>query len=125
MQAGYHIPSFIISGYYSAEWIFWHALYTIVGRVLFVWVYNNSGRSFFSMSLFHATFGLFWILFPATGNLQKASTYYDPRLAAFIAISYVAIVTFLWGSKTLAQYRFARSGESHAADKTNLSAIGK
>jgi hypothetical protein len=77
------------------------------------------------MSLFHATFGLFWILFPATGNLQKASTYYDPRLAAFIAISYVAIVTFLWGSKTLAQYRFARSGESHAADKTNLSAIGK
>jgi membrane protease YdiL (CAAX protease family) len=106
--AGYHIPEFIIGGYYSFEWIFWHALYTIAGRVLFVWVYNNSGKSLFSMALLHWTFGLFWILFPATGNLQKATPYYDPRLAAFIVISYVAIVTLLWGYRTLAQYRFAR-----------------
>jgi len=117
VQAGYHIPSFIISGYYSAEWIFWHALYIITGRVLFTWVYNNSGKSLFSMALLHSTFGVFWILFPATGNLQKATSYYDPRIAAFIAMSYVVIVTFLWGSKTLAQFRFARSGESHIADK--------
>ncbi len=115
--AGYHIPGFIISGYYSFEWIFWHAIYTIVGRVLFVWIYNNSGKSLFSMALFHSTFGLFWILLPQTGNLQKASPYYDPRISAFIAISYVAIVTLLWGSKTLAQYRFARSGEPHLSDK--------
>jgi membrane protease YdiL (CAAX protease family) len=115
--AGYHIPGFIISGYYSFEWIFWHVLYTIAGRVLFVWVYNNSGKSLFSMALFHSTFGLFWILWPQTGNLQKALPYYDPRISAFIAITYVAIVTILWGSKTLAQYRFARSGEPHLADK--------
>ena len=114
--AGYHIPAFIISGYYSFEWIFWHALYTIAGRVLFVWVYNNSGKSLFSMALFHSTFGLFWILWPATGNLQKALPYYDPRISAMLAISYVAIVTFLWGSKTLAQYRFAHSGESQAVN---------
>jgi len=117
IQAGYHIPSFIISGYYSAEWIFWHALYIIAGRILFTWVYNNSGKSLFSMALMHSTFGLFWILFPATGNLQKASSYYDPRIAAFIAIAYVVLVTFLWGSKTLAQYRFARSSESRASGK--------
>jgi len=107
--AGYHIPSFIISGYYSFEWIFWHAIYTIAGRVLFVWIYNNSGKSLFSMALLHSTFGLFWILFPATDNLQKATLYYDPRIAAFIAISYVAIVTLLWGSNTLAQYRYGRA----------------
>jgi membrane protease YdiL (CAAX protease family) len=117
--AGYHIPSFIISGYYSFEWIFWHALYTIAGRVLFVWVYNNSGKSLFSMALFHTTFGLFWILWPATDNLQKALPYYDPRISAVLAISYVAVVTFLWGSKTLAQYRFARSGKSHGVAITN------
>ncbi|HLO29857.1 MAG TPA: CPBP family glutamic-type intramembrane protease [Anaerolineales bacterium] len=117
VQAGYHIPSFIISGYYSAGWIFWHALYIITGRVLFTWVYNNSGKSLFSMALLHSTFGVFWILFPATGNLQKATPYYDPRIAAFIAMSYVVIVTFLWGSNTLAQFRFTRSGESHIADK--------
>ena len=72
------------------------------------------------MALLHSTFGLFWILFPATDNLQKATSYYDPRIAAFIAISYVVIVTLLWGSKTLTQYRFARSGESHVADKNRL-----
>jgi len=109
--AGYHIPGFIISGYYSFEWIFWHALYTIAGRVLFIWVYNNSGKSLFSMALLHSTFGLFWMLLPATDNLQKATPYYDPRIAAFIAIAYAAIVTALWGSKTLAQYRFARSSQ--------------
>lgn len=115
--AGYHIPGFIISGYYSFAWIFWHALYTIAGRVLFVWVYNSSGKSLFSMALLHSTFGLFWVLFPPTDNLQKAVPYYDPRIAAFIAIFYVALVAFLWGPKTLAQFRFARSRESRVADK--------
>jgi len=117
--AGYHIPSFIISGYYSFEWILWHVVYTIAGRVLFVWVYNNAGKSLFSMALFHWTFGLFWILWPVT-NLQKAPPVYDPRIAAIVVISYVAIVTLLWGSKTLAQYRFARSGEPHLTDLNQL-----
>ncbi|HLO28924.1 MAG TPA: CPBP family glutamic-type intramembrane protease [Anaerolineales bacterium] len=125
VQAGYHIPSFIISGYYSLEWIFWHVLYIIAGRILFVWVYNNLGKSLFSMALLHSTFGLFWILFPATGNLQKATSYYDPRIAAFIGISYAALVTFLWGSKTLAQFRFARSSDSRIADKNQLVTPGK
>jgi membrane protease YdiL (CAAX protease family) len=118
--ASYHIPSFIISGYYTNDWIFWHALYTIAGRVLFVWVYNNSGKSLFSMALLHSTFGVFWTLFPATDNLQKATSYYDPRIAAFVAVSYVALVTFLWGSKTLAQFRFARPSESRVTDKYQL-----
>lgn len=124
IQAGYHIPGFIISGYYSFDWIFWHVLYTIVGRILFVWVYNNSGKSLFSMALFHWTFGLYTILWPAT-NLQKAPPAYDPRVAAVIVVSYVVIVTFLWGSKTLAQYRFARSGEPHLADKNQPVTVGK
>jgi CAAX protease family protein len=106
--AGYHIPSFIISGYYSFDWIFWHALYTVAGRILFVWIYNNAGKSLFSMALLHSTFGLFWTLVPATDNLQKATPYYDPRIAAFIAMIYVAVVTMLWGAKTLARFRYAR-----------------
>lgn len=110
--AGYHIPGFLLSGYYSFEWIFWHGLYTVAGRVLFVWIYNNAGKSLFAMALFHSTFGVVWILWPPTENLQKAVPYYDPRLAALIAISYVAIVTLLWGPKTLAHYRFARSSQT-------------
>jgi len=124
IQAGYHIPGFIISGYYSFDWVFWHVLYTIVGRILFVWVYNNSGKSLFSMALFHWTFGLYTILWPAT-NLQKAPPVYDPRISAVIVISYVAIVTLLWGSKTLAQYRFTRSGEPHLGDKNQPVTVGK
>lgn len=51
------------------------------------------------MALFHGTFGLFWTLLPATDNLQKASPYYDPRISAFVAMLYVAIVVLLWGRK--------------------------
>ena len=104
--AAYHVPSFVISGYYSLEWIVWHAIYIVAGRVLFVWVYDNSGKSLFSMALFHSTFGLFWILWPATGNLQKAPPYYDPRISAVVVMLYAAAVVLLWGPKTLAQFRF-------------------
>jgi hypothetical protein len=106
-----HAPTFFINGY-SFEWVFWHGLYTVAGRVLMVWIYNNAGKSLFSMALTHSTFGLFWSLWP-TENMHRAVPFYDPRIMAFTAIFYVAIVTFLWGSKTLAQYGFARSSQTH------------
>jgi len=104
--AGFHIPLFFFDGY-SFYWIFWHSLYVVAGRVLLVWVYNNTGKSMFAMSLFHASFGLYWYLWPI---VKWTPTFYDPRIVAFNAILYVTIVTLLWGPKTLAQYRFARSG---------------
>jgi len=105
--AGYHIPGFVISGYYTAAWIFWHATYIVAGRVLFVWIYNNSGRSLFSMALCHWTFGLFWSLWPQD-NLQKAVPFYRPQITAAAAILCVLIVVYLWGPKTLARFRFGR-----------------
>jgi len=42
--AGVHVPILSIAGY-SFDWIVWHSLYVIAGRVLFVWVYNNAGKS--------------------------------------------------------------------------------
>jgi membrane protease YdiL (CAAX protease family) len=107
--AGYHIPGFLISGYYSAAWIVWHAVYTIVSRVLFVWIYNNSGRSLFSMALCHWSFGLFWSLWPQD-NLQRAVPFYRPQIGAIAAVLYVLVVVYLWGPKTLAQFRFVRPG---------------
>jgi membrane protease YdiL (CAAX protease family) len=105
--AGYHIPGFLISGYYSVEWIVWHAAYTVATRVLFVWIYNNSGRSLFSMALCHWSFGLFWSLWPQD-NLQLAVPFYRPQITAVAAALYVLVVVYLWGPQTLARYRFAR-----------------
>lgn len=105
--AGLHVPILFINGY-SFGWIFWHSLYVVVGRVLFVWIYNNTGKSLFAMSLFHTTFGLFWSFWPSD-NLTRVVSFYNPFIAASIAIFYVVIVTLLWGPKMLAQYRFARS----------------
>jgi len=103
--AGYHIPGFVISGYYTAAWIFWHAVYTVASRVLFVWIYNNSGQSLFSMALCHWTFGIFWILWPQE-NLQQAVPFYRPEIAVGVAMFYVLVVVTLWGPKTLARWRF-------------------
>jgi len=109
--AGYHIPGFVISGYYSAEWIFWHAVYTVATRVLFVWIYNNSGKSLFSMALCHWTFGLFWSLWPQD-NLQRAVPFYKPEITAVAAVLYVLIVVYIWGPDTLARCRFERPRQS-------------
>lgn len=105
--AGYHIPGFVISGYYSAAWIFWQAVYIVALRVLFVWIYNTSGGSLFSMALCHWSFGLFWSLWPQD-NLQKAVPFYRPQITAAAAILSVLIVVYLWGPRTLARYRFTR-----------------
>ena len=105
--AGYHIPGFVISGYYTADWILWHAAYTVAARILFIWIYNNSGRSLFSMALCHWTFGLFWMFWPQD-NLQKAVPFYDPRITAVAATGCVLLVVYFWGAKTMRQFRFAR-----------------
>lgn len=109
--AGYHIPGFLISGYFSAQWMFWHAIYTVATRVLFVWIYNNSGKSLFSMALCHWTFGLFWSFWPQD-NLQKAVPFYKPQITALAAVLYVLVVLFLWGPKTLARFRFRRLAQA-------------
>lgn len=103
--AGYHIPGFVISGFFSSAWIVWQAVYTVATRVLFVWIYNNSGRSLFSMALCHWTFGLFWVLWPQD-NLQKAVPFYEPSITAAAAIVSVFAVVFAWSPTTLAGWRF-------------------
>jgi len=112
--AGYHVPGFVISGCYSAPWIFWHASYTVACRVLFVWIYNNSGKSLFSMALCHWAFGIFWSLWPQD-NLQTAVPFYQPQITALAAFGYVAVVVFLWGPKTLARFRFGRPARAGVA----------
>jgi hypothetical protein len=62
----------------SLIWIAWWSLWTVALRVIIVWVYNNTGKSVFAASLFHATINVTWQLFPVRGS------FFDPRITCSI-----------------------------------------
>lgn len=85
-------------------WIAWQCMNMVVARILIVWLYNNTGQSVFATILFHAMYNVSTVLLPNYG------WHYDPFVAFFILGVPAALITFLWGSKTLARYRYARPG---------------
>lgn len=105
--AVFKAPVFALAGQ-SLYWIVWHSIYILASRVLFVWIYNNTGKSLFAMAMLHASFGAYWHLFPVSENLGVPS-FYDPRILALVTAFVAVIVTFLWGPKTLTRYKYARS----------------
>jgi membrane protease YdiL (CAAX protease family) len=82
-------------------WILWHSLLGIATRVLMVWIYNNTGKSVFSAILVHVTDNVGWVLFPNFGS------HYDPFFPFIITAAMAAMVTFVWGPKTLSRFRYA------------------
>ena len=86
-----HVPSLIQEGF-SPTYIAVGLPVTMIGlRILYVWLYNNSGKSLFSAILFHAM-----------GNVS--SSFISTVAGAPIIVITTVIVTFLWGSRTLARY---------------------
>lgn len=81
-------------------WIAWWSLGSISIRILTVWLYNNTGRSLFAGIVFHAMSNLSFALFPNYGS------HWDPAVAGVITAIVAVIVAFLWGSRTLARYRY-------------------
>jgi uncharacterized protein len=63
--AAFHLVPLIQHGR-SAGWIAWWTLSSVSLRVLLTWIYNNTGRSVFAASLFHAT-----------GNLANLGPFMD------------------------------------------------
>jgi CAAX protease family protein len=108
--ASVHAPVWLFAGQ-SVEWCLWQMLYVVALRVLMVWVYNNIGRSLFAMDLLHPGFFVWWYLWPVSGTGLSIPSFYDPRSLAIIAIVIAAVVTFLWGRRTLA---FAWYRRGHA-----------
>ena len=84
-------------------WIAGWCLSTVALRILIVWIYNNTDKSVFGAILFHAMSNLGWQLFPNQGS------HYDPRVTGPIIAFAAAVVTVLWGPRTLARYRNALS----------------
>jgi membrane protease YdiL (CAAX protease family) len=87
---------------HTLTWIVWQRLYTVVLRILIVWLYSNTGKSVFAAIVFHATDNVSFSLFPNDGS------HYDPFFTWLISAVTAAIVICLWGAATLARYRYAR-----------------
>lgn len=82
-------------------WVAGQCFSTIGLRVLMVWLYNNTGKSLFAVILFHTMINVGEFSFPNYGS------YYDPVIAGAITAVIAIIITFLWGAKTLACFRYA------------------
>src|SRR5262249_53512497 len=79
-------------------WIVGWCLATLASRVLIVWIYNNTGKSVFAASFYHAVSNLSWMSFPNQGS------HYDPRVAGPILALAAALVAVVWGPRTLVRW---------------------
>ena len=109
-----HIPLFTASNV-SSYWIVWQLIYIAATRVLFVWIYNNTGKSIFAVVMLHTLFNSVWFLFPRNPEWVGVArpVFYNPTSLALITVVLGTIITFFWGPKTLAQYRYGLSSELH------------
>ena len=84
----------------SPAWIAWWVPGVVGLRILIVWLYNNTGKSVFAAILFHAIGNV-------SNTLVGEQVWPYPFGTGQITAITAVIVTFLWGSKTLARYRYA------------------
>lgn len=124
IQASYHILLFTSSGM-STDWIMWQLIYIAATRVLYAWVYNNTGKSIFAVVMMHTLFNMVWFLFPRNADWVTLArpVFYNPTNLALITIVLASVVTFLWGSKTLAQFRFAQPSNRQSGDEQKRATI--
>ncbi|WP_214108127.1 CPBP family intramembrane glutamic endopeptidase [Acrocarpospora catenulata] len=84
----------------SAGWIAWWVVGSVGMRVIFTWIYNNTGKSVFAAALAHGLSNLAWIG-PFLDFGPDGYPYEGVRIAGLL-IAFAAIaVTVVWGSRTL------------------------
>ncbi len=82
----------------APTWIAWWCLFTVSIRILYVWLYYNTGKSVFAVALCHGMENFSSYVFPFSGST------YDPRFAAPVTACAAAIVIVVWGPRTLARF---------------------
>ena len=105
--AAWHLVP-LIQAHRAPGWMAGWCLGTVASRVLVVWLYNNTGRSVFIATLYHASSNVSWVLFPNQGS------HYDPRISGPLLALTAGVVTVAWGPSTLARWRRASSGGAGA-----------
>lgn len=104
LWAVWHWPSMVSIG--QTRGLFaWGTLSTISFRILIVWLYNNTGKSVFAAILFHAVANTGRSMFPGGRSAYELG---DAAIGYGLIAITALIVVFLWGSKTLARFRYNR-----------------
>lgn len=96
--AVWHVIPYIQAGR-SATWIFWQCVFTVLARMLIVWLYVGSGRQVPVAVLFYAMINVTYVLFPENGS------HYDPAVTSVILAALVAAGLCLPEGKSLARLR--------------------
>jgi uncharacterized protein len=83
----------------STNWIVWQCMGTVFLRIIMVWIFNNVGKSVFSMVLFHTMLNISPNLIPNYGS------HYDPFVFCMLLMIAVLFIIFFWNAKTLAKFK--------------------
>ncbi len=100
--AFWHVPFFIFM--MPDPFVLTAQFFTLIGtRVLAAWIFNNTGKSVFAVILFHAVDNTALVTFPEI----KAITPWGSVMFCGLIMLAAFVVTIIWGSQSLARYRFA------------------
>ncbi|MEV0431456.1 lysostaphin resistance A-like protein [Micromonospora sp. NPDC050495] len=94
---------------HDARWVAGQCLSTVAGRVLIVWLFNNTGGAVYAAVMFHAMMNLSEALFP------NDSSHYDPLVTGIILAAVTVAVVLLWGPETLTRARRSHAQAVQAA----------
>jgi uncharacterized protein len=103
LWALWHFPSMMELGQ-APTLMVWGFFVTVAFRILYVWLYNNTGKSVFAVILFHAIGNTGRSIFPGGRSgfeMGNAAVGYS------IIILAAVLVVILWGPRTLARFRYA------------------
>lgn len=79
----------------SPTWIAGQILFSVAARVIIGWLFNNTGQNVLSAILFHTMINVCWTAFPNYGS------HYDPIVTGIITTVVAALITLVWGPKSL------------------------
>ncbi len=86
----------------TVNWILLQCLSTVLLRVVMLWIFNNTGKSVFAIILFHTMINLSPYLIPNNG------VNFEPIVLVISLLFLTILISYLWGTKTFANYRFKR-----------------
>lgn len=89
--AVWHIVPYAQAGN-TVGWIVWQCVFTVMARVMIIWLYTNTGQSVLGAIIFHAMINVSTVALPAFGLS------YDPFTASVVSAVIVGVIFGVWHS---------------------------